>query len=335
MGVGTKDADPPALGELPPFVVEVFARRHVLQEGPPLPGPEERRGKDDGVEGNVVLPDELKELDVIGISPPRFPVVPETRGNRNVADRCVEPDVEDLLLVLLEGNRNPPLQVPGDGAFLEPVADPRLGHLDGVLCPPLVGAGLFEPRLQLRGDCRQVDVEVAGLSHHGGRVVDDAPRIDQVRRIEEFPAVLTLIPPGVLVSAVWAGSPDVAVGEEHIGFLRVELFYRVLGDVAVLVELQKDVLGNLGMVMGRRPAELVEGDVEPAIDVVVDGKVAGAELGRGNSLFPGPGFGGGPVLVGATDVERLVTPLPAEAGKDIRGKNLHEVSQVRDVVYVR
>ena len=80
----------------------------------------------------------------------------------------------------------------------------------------------------------------------------------------------------------------------------------MLRDVAVLVELQEDVLGDLGLLGRGGAAELVEGDAEPLVDVAVDGMEAVAELPRGDAFLEGLGLGGGAVFVRAADIEGLV-----------------------------
>ena len=81
-------------------------------------------------------------------------------------------------------------------------------------------------------------------------------------------------------------------------------------------------------------AKMVEGDVEPAVDVAVHGMIAVAQLARGDAFLQRLCLGCGAVFIRAADVERLVTGKPAIASEHIRGKHLDEVSQVGDVVHV-
>ncbi len=245
-GVVSEHADSLALRELPALVVQVLRTRHVVQERPVVATPEKARREDHGVKGDVVLPDELEQLHLLRVLPPVLrPAVSESGGHRDVADRRVEPDVKHLVLKPLQGHRNPPFEVPGNRPLPQPVTDPPLGHLDRVAGPLALDAGSGHPLLQLRQNRRQIDVEVGGFPDHRSRSVHGTAGIDEVRGIEQLAAVLALITAGILVAAVRARSADVAVGEEHLRLLAVELFDRFLTDVPVVVQFQEDVLGHL------------------------------------------------------------------------------------------
>ena len=60
-----------------------------------------------------------------------------------------------------------------------------------------------------------------------------------------------------------------------------------------------------------------------------------AKLPRSNTLFQSPGLTGSAVFVGTADVKRLISPETAETGKDIGGKDLCQISEMRDVVHIR
>jgi len=81
----------------------------------------------------------------------------------DVADRRVEPDIEDLAFIALMRDRDTPIEVSGDGAGLEPLLEPRIRGRERVLGPGS-GQGLVgDPGLQLRLEFRQVEEEVLGL----------------------------------------------------------------------------------------------------------------------------------------------------------------------------
>jgi hypothetical protein len=81
-------------------------------------------------------------------------------------------------------------------------------------------------------------------------------------------------------------------------------------------------------------APFIKGDAEPAVDIVVYFKVAVAELPGTYPFFRGPCFGSCTVFVGTADIESLVTTESAKSGKDIGGKNLDQVPQMGNVVYI-
>ena len=119
---------------------------------------------------------------------------------------------------------------------------------------------------------------VSLITGRGG--ADAAARVDQLDGIQELAAVLALVPARVGVLAVGAGAQDVAVREEPLVLLAEGLAQDALVDVPVLVELREDVLRDLGVHRHGGAAEPVEGDVEPCVDVAVDGVVAVAQLPR-------------------------------------------------------
>jgi UDP-N-acetylglucosamine enolpyruvyl transferase len=87
---------------------------------------------------NIVLAHELIELDVLRVLPPLLPVrtiqiitIHQVLGNGNIANAGIEPDVEDLLCILLVtqafkilGNGNTPLEISGDTTGEETLIDP-------------------------------------------------------------------------------------------------------------------------------------------------------------------------------------------------------------------
>ena len=171
--------------------------------------------------------------------------------------------------------------------------------------------------------------------HDGSRTVKSALGIDQIARIEQLSAVLALVAPGLLVAAVGTGPQYVPVGKKHVRRFTVELVGRVLGDVSVGVELQQDVLRDLRLPFGRGSAEAVERDVEPLVHPVVNLVVPIAQFAGRNALLPRACFGGGAVLIGAADVERLIATHPAEPREDIGRQHLDDRTQVGNVVHVR
>ncbi len=296
---------------------------------------QERAREDDGMERDVVLADELEKLHAFRVLPPRFPVPGVAGGDRDVADGRVEPDVEDLALEPLLGHRDSPGQVARDGALLEPVADPGLGHLLRVVRPGALTRRLLLPGLEEGQDLGKVEVQVRRLLQDRRLSAEVAAGILQVRRIEKLAAVVALVAARVLRPAVRAGAVDVAVGQEARVILAVELLPGFFRDEAVRVEPVEDRLGDLRVRRRRRAAEPVEGDPEPGVRVGVDCVIAVAQLAGRGLFLDRPGLGGRAVLVRAADVECVVPALPARAGEHVRGKHLEQRAQVRDIVDVR
>ena len=105
-------------------------------------------------------------------------------------------------------------------------------------------------------------------------------------------------------------------------------------DIPRLVDFVEDVLDDLGLQRGAGAPEVVERDVEPLVDVAVDGVVAVAELARAHPLLQRPRLGGRAVFVGAADVEGLIPLGAAESGKYIGREHLGKVAEVGDVVHI-
>ena len=115
----------------------------------------------------------------------------------------------------------------------------------------------------------------------------------------------------------------------------VELLDLAFGDVPMLINLAEDRLYDLGLLLGAGASEVIEGNVKPFIDITVYGMIMIAKLPRSNTLFQSPGLTGSAVFVGTADVKRLISPETAETGKDIGGKDLCQISEMRDVAHIR
>ena len=76
------------------------------------------------MEWDIVLSDELEKLCILRIPPPVFPVFNLVSCYRDVSDRSIEPDIEDLVLIAWLVDRDSPLQIAGDASLLKPVAEP-------------------------------------------------------------------------------------------------------------------------------------------------------------------------------------------------------------------
>ena len=286
------------------------------------------------MKGDVVLADELEKLHVFRVFPPRFPLRRQGRGYGYVADGGVEPDIEDLVFIALFRDRDSPLQVPGYGPFLEAVPDPGVGHLNSIAGPETLDRSLGHPVLEFRKYGGKIEIEVMGLPHLGFRAAGTAAGFYQVRRVKQFAAVFALISPGIIISAVGTGSPDKAIRQKALTARTVELFDAAFFYVALPVAAPEDGLDNIGLFRGGSAAELVKGDVEPFVDIVVDNKIAVAQLLGRDSFLQCPGLGGGSVLIGSADVEGFVALEPAETGKNVRRQNLYKVAEMGNIINI-
>ncbi len=171
-----------------------------------------------------------------------------------------------------------------------------------------------------------------GCSQLGLGSAAAAAGLDQLRRIKQFAAVLALIAPGLLITAVWTYSPHKTVRQETLARGAVELFDTPLVYIARRVAGREDRLYYLCLLFGGGTSELVEGDIEPFIDLVMHDEVAVAKLLGAYPLLQRAGLGGCTILVGPADIEGLVAPQPAETGENVRRENLNQVSEVGYIV---
>jgi hypothetical protein len=94
----------------------------------------------------------------------------------------------------------------------------------------------------------QIDVQMGGFLQHRSAVIHDANGIDQVFGIQQLPAILALIPPGVIVMAMGTLALDVAVSQEHLAFFGIQLLDAALGDIAGFIHRLENTLDNFGLV---------------------------------------------------------------------------------------
>ena len=70
------------------------------------------------MERYIILPHKLVKLNLFGVLPPlHIPFTKQIGCNRDITDRSVEPDIEDLMPVLLGWDSDAPFEVTSD-AFI-------------------------------------------------------------------------------------------------------------------------------------------------------------------------------------------------------------------------
>lgn len=144
---------------------------------------------------------------------------------------------------------------------------------------------------------------MSGLSCDRGCAIELAPGLLEVKRIKQVSTLVALIASCVLVATERALSLDEAVSQESLMGLAVWLDSRSLLEEAVLVELGEDVLCDLGLLVGGSPAEDVEANVEPFIDLCVQLVILVAELLWCALFLDSLGLGCRAVLVCSADEE--------------------------------
>lgn len=121
-------------------------------------------------------------------------------------------------------------------------------------------------------------------------------------RVEGLLALITLVSPGIGKLAERTCSYDEPISKPKIAILAVTLGHFLLGGSFLFVDIEEYLLGDFGVPLGAGPAEVVEPDVEPLIDLRMDLIVEITNLLRGFLLLHGLDLSGCAVLVCPADV---------------------------------
>src|SRR5581483_152270 len=170
---------------------------------------------------------------------PVLPLVAAPLDRRaDVADRRVEPDVEDLVLRLVERDGHAPVEV----ARHDPGAQVELVLVDLALDVVLPARErLGEVRLELWTQFRQIDVPVARVAEDGRRAARLALRVLDAESVERRAAARALVAARAVELADVARPRHEAIGEALLVLLAVELLVELIEDVAVLLEREEEL----------------------------------------------------------------------------------------------
>lgn len=284
------------------------------------------------METNIILALELHKLDVLGVLPPFLPVlafaviaVGVGLGDGNVTNAGVKPNVENLASVILYiqtldiWDRDTPFQIARDGARLETLVNPRLSDGFGVGAPTVV-RGRLVPVLKLVGKLIELQVQVLCLARLGRCAINLAAGVDKptrgldsvcsfsfgggflllrLERVKNGTAGVALITACTFVAANGAFALDESVGKESVVSLdgTERLNSLIFVDVAVLPELGKDILDDVGLMRSGGLVKDVEINAEPVVDGLVKGVVLGAKRGGIGAFFKSLSFRGSTVLI--------------------------------------
>ena len=149
------------------------------------------------MERHIIISHELPVLHIVRVFPPLLPVFRVLRCDANITDGRVEPHVENLVLEALQRHLGAPHQVPGDAPGLETPLDPSRCCNPRVVAPPL--SALLEPFLEALLDLEKLQEEMIAAPHLEGAGAELAPGIHELHSVDQLPALVTLVTPGVLV----------------------------------------------------------------------------------------------------------------------------------------
>lgn len=139
-----------------------------------------------------------------------------------------------------------------------------------------------------------------------GRKAARTLRVDQVSRDNEFAAPIALVASRVVVVAHWALALHKSVRQKARAFNAVLLVHNLFKCLPLFIDVVENVLCNLGLLRGTRPAPLVEVTVEPVVDLLVNNSVVVTNLLRGFAFLHRFGLGGSAILVGTAHVNAVM-----------------------------
>ena len=169
---------------------------------------------------------------------------------------------------------------------------------------------------------------LGGLLHQ--RVaVDGIDGVDEFFGRERGTTLLTLVAVGSFGMATWAFTLDVAVGQELLCFLVIELFRGDFHKLALVVEFPEEVGGKLVVRLAGGAAVDVETDAEVGKRLLDDAMIAVHHVLHGASLFLRTDGHGHTVFIASTHKQHLAT-LQAQVSCIDVGRHIH-ASQVADV----
>lgn len=341
-GVRSKDTGTTGLAELSRFIVEVLGTADAIDKGERLIGTEEGGGEGDGVEGHIVLAQEVNQGHglLLGLHwsllPPILPAALSILcGDADVADGGVEPDVKDLGLESRDRDGCAPLEIAGHAARTKAFGEPGAGDTCRVCAPSALlirsGNEFFDARLQTG----QVKEEVLAAFDDRLGLAELAARLLQVHRVQQLTTAIALITTSIVEATKGTSALDISISEETIALLAKGLLNSLLEEVAIGVEALKDGVRDGRLVgIGCAP-EVIEADLEPVVDAGMQSEILCTNLGASQTLLQGFGLRGRAKLVRTTDINDLISTLATETGIHISAQNSTDnVAQVRNIVNI-
>ena len=128
-----------------------------------------------------------------------------------------------------------------------------------------------------------------------------------------MPTFVTLVSTSIVVVASRALSFHVAICQERSMGLTERLLRRLLGQIAILVQLLEDGLRNFGVLFCRGATEVIEANLKPLIHLLVDLVIFGAQLFRCHLLLQSFSLRRRSVFISTTDVQCLMSTCLVES----------------------
>jgi len=170
------------------------------------------------VECRVILAHELVKLNVIVVLPPLFPIIILSTkvacGDRNVTNGCIEPYIEDLVLIALFWHGCTPFKVSCDASTMESISDELVCEPFGIITPLSLNRLLIDILLELWGCLGEIDVNMLGLDWNGSVATDGALWVNQFDCFNKLTTAIALVTSTILIATHVACSLNKSVCEE-------------------------------------------------------------------------------------------------------------------------
>lgn len=133
--------------------------------------------------------------------------------------------------------------------------------------------------------------------------------VNKLNSVDELTAAVALVTLGIWEATALKGAStaDHAISEGCGACFTVLLLDSVLIGVASILQVVEDILSNLSLLRGRSTAELIKIAIKPLVDLSVQAMIVIADLLASLALLTSLGLCSCAILVGTTDVERVVT----------------------------
>ena len=123
----------------------------------------------------------------------------------------------------------------------------------------------------------------------------------------------------IFITALRTGTSHITVGKKTLAFRAKQLFGCVLGDITVFIKVCKNSLSNFRLLRRGRAPKMVKSDVEPFINIFVQGMIVIAQFSRRFVFFKSFCFGCSAVFIVTADIKRFIAAASAKTCKNVGG----------------
>ena len=238
----------------------------------------------------------------------------------DIADRCIEPHIEHLALSTFHRHRNAPVEVTRHRTRLQAPVQPALALAIHVAAP--LWMSLQNPVLKPTLILVERQIPMLGSLLHQRITVDGIDRVDELFGRKGRATLLTLVAISTLAVATWTLTFDVAVGEELLRLLIVELLRGDFHKLALIIELLEEVCSKLMMRLAGGAREYVEADAKVSKRLLDDAVVTVHHILHSASLLLRTNRHGHTMLIATTHKHHL-TSLQSQVSHIDVGWHIH------------